>query len=69
LGSIIAAQLVLYSGATFVCGNRAFRQNSENLEICHRVLDQMSNAYNNAVKLLVALLAGQAMNNKGEGRQ
>ena len=65
LAVVIITQLSLYTVATGVCGNVAYSQRQKVVEVCPRVLDQVTSAFDATLKLLIALLGGAALTNGG----
>ena len=65
LAVVIITQLTLYTVATGVCGNVAYIRRQHLVEVCPRVLDQVTAAFDATMKLLIALLGGAALRNGG----
>ncbi|MCP9773737.1 hypothetical protein KBY66_14135 [Synechococcus sp. Tobar12-5m-g] len=65
LAVVIITQLSLYSLATAICGNVAYTQRQKVVEVCPRVLDQVTSAFDATLKLLIALLGGAALTHPG----
>ena len=65
LAVVIITQLTLYTVATAVCGNVAYSQRQTVVEVCPRVLDQVTSAFDATLKLLIALLGGAALSQNG----
>ena len=65
LAVVIITQLSLYSLATAICGNVAYTQRQKVVEVCPRVLDQVTSAFDATLKLLIALLGGAALSQNG----
>ena len=51
--------------ATGVCGNVAYTQRQKVVEVCPRVLDQVTAAFDATLKLLIALLCGASLTSGG----
>ena len=64
LAVVIITQLSLYT-ATGVCGNVAYTQRQKVVEVCPRVLDQVTAAFDATLKLLIALLGGASLTSGG----
>jgi hypothetical protein len=62
---VIITQLSLYTVATCVGGNVAYIRRQQLLEVCPRVLDQVTASFDATLKLLIALLVGAALTQNG----
>ena len=65
LAVVIITQLTLYTVATGVCGNVAYIRRQTLIQVCPRVLDQVTASFDATLKLLIALLGGAALTQNG----